>query len=137
MKILSRMRDEQGFTLIELLIVIVVLGILAGIVLFAVGNTKDEIGRATCSDSARICKTAKAAAEASRPTNDNYANIFDMGSPDPSTNTTASDRKQRKQCSSPGCATSGDSRSSSCSSSSSSSASSPASSCSPSATPRT
>ena len=33
---------EQGFTLVELLIVIVILGILAGIVVFAVGNLTEQ-----------------------------------------------------------------------------------------------
>jgi prepilin-type N-terminal cleavage/methylation domain-containing protein len=61
---ISRMRDEKGFTLIELLIVIVVLGILAGIVLFAVGNTKGSAESAKADSNERICKTAIAAAEA-------------------------------------------------------------------------
>ncbi len=41
---------EQGFTLVELLIVIVILGILASIVVFAVGNLTD-------SAAAKACKT--------------------------------------------------------------------------------
>jgi len=35
---------QQGFTLVELLIVIVILGILAGIVVFAVSNLTDSAG---------------------------------------------------------------------------------------------
>jgi general secretion pathway protein G len=41
-------RNENGFTLIELLIVIIVLGILAAIVVFAVGSTKKDSVAATC-----------------------------------------------------------------------------------------
>ena len=41
-------RQESGFTLIELLIVIVILGILAGIVVFAVGGITDRGDRASC-----------------------------------------------------------------------------------------
>ena len=78
---LTRMRDEKGFTLIELLIVIVVLGILAGIVLFAVGNTKNEATTARDTSNTRICKTAKAAADASLSTTDTYANFIDTSTP--------------------------------------------------------
>jgi general secretion pathway protein G len=46
---LQQMRkNEEGFTLIELLIVIIVLGILAAIVVFAVGSTKDDAVSAAC-----------------------------------------------------------------------------------------
>lgn len=40
---------EQGFTIVELLIVIVILGILAGIVVFAVGNVTSNAKTAGCS----------------------------------------------------------------------------------------
>jgi prepilin-type N-terminal cleavage/methylation domain-containing protein len=45
---LQEKRNEEGFTLIELLIVIIVLGILAAIVVFAVGNTKSDALESSC-----------------------------------------------------------------------------------------
>jgi prepilin-type N-terminal cleavage/methylation domain-containing protein len=41
-------RNESGFTLIELLIVIVILGVLAGIVVFAVGAFNNEGKASAC-----------------------------------------------------------------------------------------
>ena len=54
-------KDEGGFTLIELLIVIVVLGILAGIVVFGVGTFRSDATAAACKADA---KTVEVAAEA-------------------------------------------------------------------------
>lgn len=54
-------KDEGGFTLIELLIVIVVLGVLAGIVVFGVGTFKADSETAA---KAANCKTVNVAAEA-------------------------------------------------------------------------
>ena len=52
-------KDEGGFTLIELLIVIVILGVLAGIVVFGVGTfTTGRRGRGCKAD----CKTVSVAA---------------------------------------------------------------------------
>ena len=45
---LQEKRNEEGFTLIELLIVIIVLGILAAIVVFAVGTTRKDSVSASC-----------------------------------------------------------------------------------------
>lgn len=41
-------QEESGFTLIELLIVIIILGILAAIVVFAVGGTRDDAVANSC-----------------------------------------------------------------------------------------
>ncbi len=45
---LQAKRGEEGFTLIELLIVIIVLGILAAIVVFAVGSTRSDSVASSC-----------------------------------------------------------------------------------------
>ena len=52
---------QDGFTLVELLIVIVILGVLAGIVVFAVGNSKQDADTAACQ---ATNKTVSVAAEA-------------------------------------------------------------------------
>jgi general secretion pathway protein G len=71
--VLQRLRaareKESGFTLIELLIVIVILGILAAIVVFAVGAFNDRGEEAAC-DSDR--KAVEIAAEAYRAQEDTY-----------------------------------------------------------------
>ena len=62
-------KGEGGFTLIELLIVIVVLGILAGIVVFGVGTFKaDSEAAAKKAD----CKSVEVAAEAWNAKNGAY-----------------------------------------------------------------
>jgi general secretion pathway protein G len=53
--------DEGGFTLIELLIVIVILGILAAVVVFAVGGVTNKGNQAACQSDV---KTIEVAAEA-------------------------------------------------------------------------
>ena len=60
---------EQGFTLVELLIVIVILGILAGIVVFAVGNLTSNAKTNACSTEK---STLVAALEAYKASNGSY-----------------------------------------------------------------
>lgn len=61
--------EDEGFTLIELLIVIVILGILAGIVVFAVGSAKSDSVASSCKADV---KTVNTAAEAYKAKNGGY-----------------------------------------------------------------
>jgi general secretion pathway protein G len=63
-------REEDGFTLIELLIVIVILGILAAIVVFAVGGITSKGNSAACKSDFKAVETAQ---EAYRAQNSSYA----------------------------------------------------------------
>ena len=68
---LKRRRDAgeiDGFTLIELLIVIVVLGILAAVVIFALGGITGKSAAASCQADGATVATALAAFNAQNPT---------------------------------------------------------------------
>jgi prepilin-type N-terminal cleavage/methylation domain-containing protein len=54
-------KNESGFTLIELLIVIVILGVLAGIVVFAVGGINDSSKVSACKSDAKNVEIASEA----------------------------------------------------------------------------
>lgn len=57
-------RGQGGFTLIELLVVIAILAILAGVVVFAVGNSTENAKVSSCKTELASAKTAIAAAKA-------------------------------------------------------------------------
>lgn len=54
-------RQEGGFSLIELLVVIVILGILAGVVVFAVGGIQDKGQTSACKADYKTIQTAEEA----------------------------------------------------------------------------
>jgi general secretion pathway protein G len=62
-------RNEKGFTLIELLIVIIVLGILAAIVVFAIGSTRKDSVSSACKTNLRSLELS---AEAVNTKSGNY-----------------------------------------------------------------
>jgi general secretion pathway protein G len=71
---------EEGFTLIELLVVIVILGILAAIVVFAIGGLSNSAQTTSCNADANVIKTAEDAYYASPDANGNpHQTYTDMG----------------------------------------------------------
>lgn len=66
---IRKARRDEGFTLIELLIVIVILGILAAIVVFAVGTATTDSKLSACKADK---KTVAVAMEAYKAKNGNY-----------------------------------------------------------------
>lgn len=58
---MTRAPGDRGFSLIELLVVILVLGILAALVLFAVGQFKDDSQDSACNADSRLLREASTA----------------------------------------------------------------------------
>lgn len=71
----ARQEKENGFTLIELLIVIIILGVLAGIVVFAVRAVQDRGQAAACKADYRSVTTAMEAYYANHTPGD-YPNAW-------------------------------------------------------------
>ena len=70
---------ERGFTLVELLIVIVILGILAGIVVFAVGNLTSSAKSNACATEKSTIITADEAYKAQNGSYTNTAGLVGAG----------------------------------------------------------
>lgn len=84
----QRMKEDEGFTLIELLIVIVVLGILAAIVVFALSNQTSNSVAASCKADAKSVEIAQEAFRANAAVPGTFAaNIGILTVPDAKGNT--------------------------------------------------
>jgi general secretion pathway protein G len=56
---LKQRKQDDGFTLVELLVVIVILGVLAGIVVFAVGGITNNSTKSACSSDVATIQAAE------------------------------------------------------------------------------
>jgi general secretion pathway protein G len=75
----SKKRGDGGFTLIELLVVIVILGILAAVVVFAVGGIQDRGNDSACKSDTASLRTAEEAYYASKDAgNGKYGTMSDL-----------------------------------------------------------
>ena len=83
----EELADEGGFTLIELLIVIVVLGILAAIVVFAVQNLTGQASTAGCQSDYKTVETAAEAYKAQMGAYPANINVMLSGATQPGTTT--------------------------------------------------
>jgi general secretion pathway protein G len=71
-------KDEGGFTLIELLIVIVILGVLAGIVVFSVRGITDRGEASACKSEVKTIAVAEEAYYASPVGNGHYGTLTQL-----------------------------------------------------------
>jgi prepilin-type N-terminal cleavage/methylation domain-containing protein len=72
------MAGQGGFTLIELLVVVAILGVLAGVAVFAVGNLRGDAETAACKTEKETVQSAIGAASATAAA-DTWLSFIDGG----------------------------------------------------------